>query len=387
MTVRIAYPDAMSMQVVKDGKTIDMNDWDDVLENYGPITQTTCGENRFIAIQNILEFYISANCELIIKPRDAIQTKVRMEWTLDDFYAEGGTTKLIDRISASLGIHASSIKVVGVYEGSLIIDYNIYTTGDSIMELDMIKATQTDLIATNHNYLGAPILDFEQNTEPVVSDGVVSAAGYEPIVLSITITNADAAPETIKDTQKQFEQEDSASEDGTFSPDIEIIESPYVQEKKAEVSLAEGSDYSVLVIVSFSCVLIFLLACAIKLFLNILKKQAIDAQAIQRVKKNFDNQIKPNDFLELPNSKNGPASNRSTDHSQQFNTQTKMVEEYASQYDANHDFAIFGTGDKAQGGMQSLAMKMNMADENMSTADNISKVGGKKSPNESLPEG
>jgi len=54
-----------------------------------------------------------------------------MEWTMADFYADGGTTKLIDRISASLGIHASSIKIVGVYEGSLIVDYNIYVAGDS----------------------------------------------------------------------------------------------------------------------------------------------------------------------------------------------------------------------------------------------------------------
>jgi len=72
MTVRIAYPDAVSYQVQKDGKLIDMNDWDDKLQNYGPITQTKCGENRYIAIQNILEFYISAGCELTIMPRDAI---------------------------------------------------------------------------------------------------------------------------------------------------------------------------------------------------------------------------------------------------------------------------------------------------------------------------
>ena len=41
--------------------------------------------------------------------------KVRMEWTLDAFYSNGGTTAFIDRVAASLGIHASEIKVVGVY--------------------------------------------------------------------------------------------------------------------------------------------------------------------------------------------------------------------------------------------------------------------------------
>jgi hypothetical protein len=49
-----------------------------------------------------------------------------MEWTLNDFYNNGGTTTFVDRLAASLGIHASSIKIVGVYSGSLIIDYFVY---------------------------------------------------------------------------------------------------------------------------------------------------------------------------------------------------------------------------------------------------------------------
>jgi len=53
-------------------------------------------------------------------------TKVRMEWTLQEFYAKGGTSTFVDRLSASLGIHVSDIKVVGVYEGSLVVDYNIF---------------------------------------------------------------------------------------------------------------------------------------------------------------------------------------------------------------------------------------------------------------------
>lgn len=38
---------------------------------------------------------------------------------------------------------------------------------------------------------------------------------------------------------------------------------------------------------------------------------------------------------------------------------SKMMEQYEVQYDANHDFAIFGT---TQGGVQTLAEKMNLAD-------------------------
>lgn len=45
---------------------------------YGPILQTKCGENRYIGVKNILEFYISVGCTLKIEPKDAIQTLVRM---------------------------------------------------------------------------------------------------------------------------------------------------------------------------------------------------------------------------------------------------------------------------------------------------------------------
>ena len=48
-----------------------------------------------------------------------------MEWTMKDFFAKGGTTKFIDRMTASLGIHASTIKIVSVYEGSLVVNYEI----------------------------------------------------------------------------------------------------------------------------------------------------------------------------------------------------------------------------------------------------------------------
>jgi len=53
-----------------------------------------------------------------------------MEWTVEEFFAEGGTTAFIDRITASLGIHASTVKVVSVYEGSLIINYEITADDD-----------------------------------------------------------------------------------------------------------------------------------------------------------------------------------------------------------------------------------------------------------------
>jgi hypothetical protein len=48
-----------------------------------------------------------------------------MEWTMDAFFSNGGTTSFMDRVAGSLGIHASTIKIVSVYEGSLVVNYEI----------------------------------------------------------------------------------------------------------------------------------------------------------------------------------------------------------------------------------------------------------------------
>lgn len=50
---------------------------------------------------------------------------VRMQWDLKSFFGDGGTTTFADRMAGALGIHASTLKVVGVYEGSVIVDYEI----------------------------------------------------------------------------------------------------------------------------------------------------------------------------------------------------------------------------------------------------------------------
>lgn len=49
---------------------------------------------------------------------------------MDAFFKNGGTTKFIDRVAGSLGIHASTIKVVSVYEGSVVLNYDITVDDD-----------------------------------------------------------------------------------------------------------------------------------------------------------------------------------------------------------------------------------------------------------------
>jgi len=53
-----------------------------------------------------------------------------MEWTMNEFYGNGGVTSFTDNVAAALGIHASQIKVVAVYEGSVVVEYNVIADED-----------------------------------------------------------------------------------------------------------------------------------------------------------------------------------------------------------------------------------------------------------------
>jgi len=184
-TIRIHFPAAMARSLVKGGKIVNYNPWNDILRYYGPIQQRYCGENRYIGVQNWMEFYITTekSCIVEIRTRDAIMTNIRMEWTYAEFFADGGTTKMVDRIAASLGIHASEIKIVSVYEGSLIIVYNIFSAFDEPSDLERLRKKQIDLIARGQFNIGAPIIDSTVSDKQIVQNGVVVADGYEPIVI------------------------------------------------------------------------------------------------------------------------------------------------------------------------------------------------------------
>jgi len=51
------------------------------------------------------------------------------------FFASGGTTSFMDRVAGALGIHASTIKIVSVYEGSLVVNYEINSADDDPVAL------------------------------------------------------------------------------------------------------------------------------------------------------------------------------------------------------------------------------------------------------------
>lgn len=123
--LRIRYAEAGSYQVKVGDTSIPFNEWNTDIGQYAPIRKTECGENRYVGKKNFMEFYITPGCTVTIFPKKAVMANVRMEQTLTDFYSSGGTSKFSDRVASALGIHASRVKVVAIYEGSVVVEYQI----------------------------------------------------------------------------------------------------------------------------------------------------------------------------------------------------------------------------------------------------------------------
>jgi len=122
---KIHFKENRASTVKAEGVVVPENDWDD--ENNKPfeLARNNCGENRQEGVSNILEVFIKKDCIIEISPRNAIKTKIRLEWTLEEFYASGGAQSFAERVALALGIDASRIKTVNVYQGSVIVDFFI----------------------------------------------------------------------------------------------------------------------------------------------------------------------------------------------------------------------------------------------------------------------
>jgi len=86
---------------------------------------------------------------------------IRMEFTVTEFFAQGGVVTFADRMAAVLGIHAADIKVVSVYEGSTIVDFFIQQAENiaEALDLSQIEETFTEVVQTMDEFMGSPVLN------------------------------------------------------------------------------------------------------------------------------------------------------------------------------------------------------------------------------------
>lgn len=114
-------------------------DWDYDIETYAVPVGDRCGENRFIGVKNFLQFWIEPGCTIYVYPRDAIMLAIRLEWNVREFFQEKAVGKFTDRLAAVLGIHKADVKVVQVYQGSVVVAFQIFAGEDDVSPAETLK--------------------------------------------------------------------------------------------------------------------------------------------------------------------------------------------------------------------------------------------------------
>lgn len=103
---------------------------------------------------------------------------VRLDWTLEGFYADGGVDTFTDRMAAVLGVHASQIKTVAVYEGSVIVEVFVESEPDDEdpqESLEQYHQRFVDAVMSGSTELGAPIIDAMSKNKILKTDYISEA--------------------------------------------------------------------------------------------------------------------------------------------------------------------------------------------------------------------
>ena len=178
--LKIRYPDAGAYKIYNEmQELVNPTDWDYTTETWAVPTGKECGESRYVGVENFLEFWIEPGCTVYVYPRDAIMVAIRLEWTLKEFFEEDSIGKFTDRMAAVLGIHKADLKVVQVFEGSVIIEFQIFAEeGDSnpTATLQILEQKFVEAAPTLGDSLGAPVMQI------VTSEGtIIPMEGYEDL--------------------------------------------------------------------------------------------------------------------------------------------------------------------------------------------------------------
>ena len=96
-------------------------------------------------------------------------------------------------MAASLGIHKADIRVVSVYEGSVIVDFQIISNilDETPLDLEVVSETFSAVVTTMDTFMGSPVLNavatgvqlVTPNTEVDEDGNIVGADKFENVDL------------------------------------------------------------------------------------------------------------------------------------------------------------------------------------------------------------
>lgn len=96
-----------------------------------------------------------------ITPREVVDVAVTMDWTLEEFYDDGGVDAFAARVAVSLNVDVTQVKVVHVYEGSVVVNFIVLPLDDDSDEESTVAVLTADLqeqMVDGVIDIGAPII-------------------------------------------------------------------------------------------------------------------------------------------------------------------------------------------------------------------------------------
>lgn len=88
---------------------------------------------------------------------------MRLDMTLDEFNSKGGEEWFIGELSVTLGVSKDMVEIIGVYEGSVIVVFEI--TDDKSNSIPLSKVF--DAIEQSVSFGGISVLDTKDYVKPI----------------------------------------------------------------------------------------------------------------------------------------------------------------------------------------------------------------------------
>ena len=142
LSISIYYPIANFIAVSVNKQTIQpiLASSNETLENRSDI----CGANKFFYENGTISFIVTGalDCQVRLSVTNNIQVSARIQTTVQEFFNKGGVTKFVDRMCAFLNITTDRLKVVGVFSGSVVVDFFVMQT--TLIQSDTNNASTTN---------------------------------------------------------------------------------------------------------------------------------------------------------------------------------------------------------------------------------------------------
>lgn len=102
---------------------------------------------------------------------------IRLEFPMAEFFTGGGVTSFIDNMAGVLGIHKADLKVVSVYEGSTIIDFQVISNfiEEIPLNLETVQQTFETFVSTADVFMGSTLLSAVSSGIPIVTPNTPTA--------------------------------------------------------------------------------------------------------------------------------------------------------------------------------------------------------------------